>query len=103
MGVGAYGFDPEFEGLEPLFHGLENGDHNNNFSRHSTASNPYLEGIPIAERLEFSGYDAEQGEKGLNNNVCDKSLGTIKTVCIQLHHNRLSNRFDQNSASIQEK
>ncbi len=103
MGVGAYGFDPEFEGLEPLFHGLKNGDQNNNFSRLSTALNPYLESTPIAKGLKVSGYDAEQGEKGLKNNACDKSLGTIKTVCIQLYRSRLSNSFDQNSASIQEK
>ncbi len=87
---GAYGFDPEFNGLEPLFHGLKNGDQNNNFSRHSTALNPYLESDPMATVVEFSGQDVEQEGKVLNYSVDEQEREVLRDHQDSLHPRAVS-------------
>jgi hypothetical protein len=98
----AYGFDPEFDGLEPLFHNVENGDQNNNFPRHLTASNPYLESGPMSTVVEFNGQNVEKEGKGLHNSVDEQEFEVLRDHQDSLHPSvavsmQLSNCFDQNS------
>ena len=99
---GAYGFDSEYDGLEPLFHNLENGDQIDNCPRHWTALNPYLESTPMADVFEFSGQDVKQREKGLNHSIgeqvykvlTDHQDGLYPRVAVSM---QMSNCFDQKS------
>ncbi len=61
-----YGLDSEYDGLEPLFNDLENGEQIDNCHPHCTALNPYLERTLMAEVFQFSGQDVKQGEHDLN-------------------------------------